>query len=286
MGGFTTVQVLDETRNSSIFCLRERRSGRLVAGKRAQKNLAQSEENHRNEVRMLRSLNRCEGVVRLLGVCENTSELWIILELYGGGNLEVRLDRFPSTARDCAWQFLDAVESLHFMKIVHLDLKPTNVLFNDSGRLQLCDFATARRVETPGQLLQGGSTRGNTGIDFYKAPEVCSGKPYCPFKADIFSAGKTLQFIAKADDDGTWFAASRSFSELASRLPERRPTLAAIRAAVFAGGYKRPEAEAPPNPLEELLLELAYEPWAAAPLPPFGLAVGAKPALPHLSKLR
>jgi serine/threonine protein kinase len=300
MGEFTSVQVLDETRNSTIVCLREKRTGRLVAGKRAQKNLAQSEANYRNEVRMLHSLRHCPSVVSLLGVCEIMSELWIMLELYGGGNLVVWLERFPSSAQDCALQFFDSVEGLHSMMICHLDLKPNNVLFDDSGRLRLCDFATARLLDTPGQLLQGSSSSVSA-TDYYKAPEASSGKAYCGFKSDTYSAGKTLQCIAKVD--GTWCARSPAFNELTSHHPERRPTLAAARAtctfsAASAGGgtsSKGKEAAAMAADLGELLLELSYEPWATnrpsasasrqfTALPPFGLATGAQLTSPAIGR--
>ncbi|KAK3264188.1 hypothetical protein CYMTET_27056, partial [Cymbomonas tetramitiformis] len=46
-------------------------------------------------------------------------------------------------------QLLQAVEFLHRHRIVHRDLKLSNLLFNNRGQLKLCDFGLARYFQVP-----------------------------------------------------------------------------------------------------------------------------------------
>lgn len=37
------------------------------------------------------------------------------------------------------------IEYLHSKNIIHWDLKPSNILYNNKGVLKICDFGLARR---------------------------------------------------------------------------------------------------------------------------------------------
>lgn len=77
-----------------------------------------------------------------------------------GGELFERVidEDFVLTERACACfmkQICEAIEYLHSLKIVHLDMKPENVLcISKSGnRIKLIDFGFARRYD-PNKKLQ------------------------------------------------------------------------------------------------------------------------------------
>jgi len=68
--------------------------------------------------------------------------------------------------------------------VVHLDIKPSNLLFTDDGHLKLIDFGEAVTHSADGQLEFTAGTPG------YMAPEVVYGEGH--YSADMFSAGVTL----------------------------------------------------------------------------------------------
>jgi len=257
LGHFVRMQMLDETRTSTVLCLRSRRTGRLFAGKRSKKGTALALENYENEVRMLRILADTNLVVTLVGAFETESEYWIVLGLCGGGNLEAWLERFPHTARGVARQLLETVQQLHALLIVHLDLKPGNVLFDDNGKARLCDLATATQLTKLDQRITG-----SFGTEGFKAPEVGSGAPFDPFKADVFSLGRTLLMVVKMDL--SWSRGLVPVGDMVSRDPCERPDLASVQKELFPPGSSENPVEVVPvleDSLRELMLQLNEEPW-------------------------
>jgi len=84
---------------------------------------------------------------------------------------------------------LRGVAELHRADVLHLDLKPGNILVGEDGGLKVTDFGLARLVDQPGttrtfQLL---------GTPAYMAPELARGdRRSADQRADVFSLGVTL----------------------------------------------------------------------------------------------
>jgi serine/threonine protein kinase len=89
-------------------------------------------------------------------------------------------------------QILPAIRNCHEKGIVHRDIKPDNILVNQSPRgklsFKLADFGLSVCL-IPGEYAQG-----SCGSPCYSAPEVWSGARYA-FKADIWSLGVSLYQI-------------------------------------------------------------------------------------------
>lgn len=235
---FQTLQVLAETQLSSIYCLLDRGSKRLVAAKRF---LAGGRNRpprqgldleFEREVQMLHRLSNNSFVVNLSGV-GSLGERLLFLELCAGGTLDNWLKRCPTGAKEAALQLLQAVECLHNQCVCHLDLQPRHILFDDAGRLQLCDFAMARQFETAAESMVLGNF-GTAGANQFQAPELSGGLSCCGFRADLFSLGLLLQTVARADPG--WKVALGPFQALADREPSNRCSLASVRADVFPTG--------------------------------------------------
>ena len=116
-----------------------------------------------------------------------------------------------------------AVQTAHQQLIVHLDLKPSNVLVTDNRRIKVLDFGTARLVDA------GRQAPGTPSLTLlYASPEQLRGGP--PSVAcDIYSLGIILYELAS----GSWpFERPDNMTSVADRavghcepLPlDRRPT--------------------------------------------------------------
>jgi hypothetical protein len=93
-------------------------------------------------------------------------------------------------------EILESVDYLHKQKVIHRDLKPTNILITDgtNGRfVKIADFGLATIHEFEGQ-----SHTKYSGTPKYRAPEVCSKNKY-DLKSDIFSLGYILQDLFNFD---------------------------------------------------------------------------------------
>ena len=101
------------------------------------------------EVQVLRATDS-PLVLKFHAWYETANHLWLILEYCVGGDLLGVLkqdERLPE--RSIARFALDLVSALrvaHEAGVLHCDLKPSNVLIDEDGRLKLCGFGLARRV--------------------------------------------------------------------------------------------------------------------------------------------
>ncbi|MFS7902752.1 putative dual-specificity kinase TKL-Pl-4 family [Helianthus anomalus] len=120
-------------------------------------------------------------------ISKTESDLCIVSEYVTGGSLRSYLckNRDKKLPIKVVCQFaLDIAKGLsylHSKKIIHLDVKPENILIDSQNKkLKLADFGEA--VFDPFELF----TSGEVGTRGYMAPEVLSKKPY-GFKCDVYS---------------------------------------------------------------------------------------------------
>ncbi|HEY6148865.1 MAG TPA: serine/threonine-protein kinase, partial [Thermoanaerobaculia bacterium] len=81
---------------------------------------------------------------------------YIVMELIQGESLRTRLAGGPLPAGEVARigaRVATAVHALHLQHVIHLDLKPSNVMFRESGEAVLLDFGLSRHEALP-DLLQ------------------------------------------------------------------------------------------------------------------------------------
>jgi serine/threonine-protein kinase len=116
---------------------------------------------------------------------------YIVLELLSGGSLE---DRLPTgrplpdaDAARIAQELASALAYAHGQGVVHRDVKPANVLFDEEGRAKLTDFGIARLTDAS-TLTEAGTILGTAA---YISPEQARGEAAGP-AADVYAFGVIL----------------------------------------------------------------------------------------------
>jgi|GEM_PF-3420110 len=117
-----------------------------------------------------------------------TGTPWMAMRLISGGSLSQRIKRGRLAPAECARILKDVGDALdyaHSAGVIHRDVKPQNVLLDDSGRVYLADFGIAKMVEASAHMTQTGMI---TGTPQYMAPEQALGKSIDK-SIDIYALG-------------------------------------------------------------------------------------------------
>uniref|UniRef100_A0A8C3AGR2 non-specific serine/threonine protein kinase n=1 Tax=Cyclopterus lumpus TaxID=8103 RepID=A0A8C3AGR2_CYCLU len=145
-----------------------------------------------HEIAVLELATASHRVVNLHQVYEMASEMVLVLEFAAGGEI---FNQCVSDEEDEAFseedvkrlmrQILEGVSFLHQNNVVHLDLKPQNILLTSSsplGDIKIVDFGLSRMVSSHQEL------REIMGTPEYVAPEVLNYEPIST-ATDMWSAG-------------------------------------------------------------------------------------------------
>jgi serine/threonine protein kinase len=118
-------------------------------------------------------------------------------------------------------QICDAVSNAHRNLIVHLDLKPSNVLVSTAGAVKLLDFGTSKLIQVDGNL-----TATVMATPAYASPEQLLNEPVST-ASDIYGLGAILyELLAGRPPFGKASAAARI--EAAAREVEPEPVIKAV----------------------------------------------------------
>lgn len=123
-------------------------------------------------------------------------------------------------AKQIARDVFDALQYLHALKIVHRDIKMSNVLVTDENRAKLCDFGLALRLDETNEFSVAGTSE-------YYPPEyyTANGKLQLTALSDVWSAGVTLYamlFGTMPFNDRTKYATSFRIKNCAYNIPYKK----------------------------------------------------------------
>ena len=121
---------------------------------------------------------------------------FIVMEQLAGDSLLPLLKQLPMPVVPVASigiSIADALQSLHDQGVVHLDVKPSNILFRPTGEAVLIDYGLAHHRDLP-DLLQE-EFRLPYGTAPYMAPEQVMGIRSDP-RSDLFALGCLMYFFA------------------------------------------------------------------------------------------
>ncbi len=254
-----------------VYRAHDLRLGRVVALKRPRRKLL---EKHGFRDRFMSEARTASKVMHpnittVFEVFEHDGLPWMAMELIDGESLATMLDdRVPipfDTVLRHAEELCDALRVAHNAGILHLDIKPANILIGGDGHARLTDFGLARvwvepDPQFPGSNLttESGSTGRFVGTRGYMSPEQALGKSL-DARSDIFSFGLVLYEMCtgrrafSGSDSSAWLDAllhrePPPIPDLNSEIPEEFQTI--IRKAMGKRRFQRYQSA------NEMLLDL------------------------------
>lgn len=206
-----------------VWRARDTRLGRIVAIKQL---IGPPGPSFTREARAIAALNHPH-----ICTLHDVGPDYLVMEHVEGGPLRP-LDTMPpplSTIYRLGLEIAEALEAAHSQGVVHLDLKPGNILLTASGSIKLVDFGLARL--RPPSVLDGMDTKVDdtslggfvAGTPSYMSPEQAEGKPL-DARSDIFSFGIVLYELVAGRHA---FSAGSVAGTLTALIRDEPPPLAA-----------------------------------------------------------
>lgn len=131
-----------------------------------------------------------------VGEDPETGLCYIIMDYAGGGSLSDRLKKNGvlkiREALSVASQIASALDVAHKAGVVHRDIKPDNILFDDAGHAKLADLGIAKFSSSGTETTTVTKTGMIVGTPAYMAPEQMMDSHNVDGRADIYSLGLVL----------------------------------------------------------------------------------------------
>jgi len=138
-------------------------------------------------------------VPRFLGAGGFDGRPYIAMERIPGGSLLPLVERLPlpvARVAEIGARVADALDALHRQHVVHLDVKPSNILTRASGEAVLIDFGLSHHTQLPDLMEE--EFRLPYGTAPYMAPEQIMGIR-CEPRSDLFALGAILYFFTTGE---------------------------------------------------------------------------------------
>jgi serine/threonine protein kinase len=157
----------------------------LLHGKRTSEKFL---EQFQQEATALANLSH-SNIVKVLDYGIHDEQPYLVMEYVPGGSLKDAMKhKVPwQTAAAFLAPIARALEYVHQQRIVHRDVKPSNILLQEDSRPMLADFGIVKLLESKEEKLEDAIEMG-VGTPEYMAPEQAMGQDVT-FRADIYSLG-------------------------------------------------------------------------------------------------
>ena len=216
---YEILQLLGEGGMGAVYKARDRELDRPVALKLIRPELASSSAmlaRFKQELLLSRQVTH-KNVIRIYDLGDADGVKFITMEFVEGRDLRALIQEkkkfSPEEAVEIMQQVCQALEAAHAVGVIHRDLKPQNIMREDSGRILVMDFGLARTMGSEGMTQTGALV----GTMEYMSPEQALGKELDQ-RSDLFTAGLILYELLTGKMP---FQAESALASLIKRTQER-----------------------------------------------------------------
>lgn len=136
------------------------------------------------------------NIIKVIESFEANNTIYYAMEYIDGGSLDDYIKKNHGLKEDEAITIIKQISSalsfMHNNKMLHLDLKPSNIMMKKSGNIVLIDFGLSKQYNSKGEPES--STKVGAGTPGYAPIEqanYCEGKEF-PVTMDVYALGATM----------------------------------------------------------------------------------------------
>ncbi len=148
----------------------------------------------KKEVIISRELTH-ENIIKIYNLEIADGRHFVVMEYVQGKSFQNILTRIGTCPMDLIGevflQVCDALQYAHSRGVIHLDIKPANILVRPSGSVKVCDFGIARATMGDTTTSTQALVIGSVG---FMPPEQYTGRGAVSEKSDIYSLGATVYY--------------------------------------------------------------------------------------------
>lgn len=189
IGRFEVLRELGRGGQGAVYLAYDPQLDRQVAIKTL-RNIGHSAEALMREARVVSKMQH-PNIIPLYDAGEHHGRPYLVYAYIEGQTLAQKLKEdkvlSPVQAAEITCGVLDGLAYAHAQGIMHLDIKPANVMMSEGGLPMVMDFGLAQAISGK----EPSATDAISGTPNYMAPERISGKPV-DFLADVYSVGMVL----------------------------------------------------------------------------------------------
>lgn len=133
-----------------------------------------------------------EYIVSVYDFGEYNEQMFIVMRFMSGGSLVRHLKGKPLTLRTVSpviQRVAVALDAAHAQSIIHRDIKPGNILFDNHGQAFLGDFGIAKLLAERSDRLTGEAV---IGTPEYMSPEQVRGAGPLDGRSDVYALGVVI----------------------------------------------------------------------------------------------
>ena len=224
IGAYEIRGVLGKGAVGVVYDAFDTRSGQRVALKTLSDEAGLAAIQRQRFVRESAILTRLDhpGIVSAIDVGEDDGVAWIAMPRLEGEDLEALVYRDGAVPwpRAVRWGFKisQALHHAHRRKVVHRDVKPSNLLLDREGRVRILDFGLAAALDASGIRLT--ATHATLGTPHFMPPEQIGGARRVDGRADVYSLGATIFFLVTGEIP---WSGARRLTEIFRKIQEAPP---------------------------------------------------------------